>query len=77
MAFDQSLLDELRLLARFDCSSTQLGLKVSDEAGEATVGAARRLFDKGLVSDVDGGYLTERGVEAQELLQHLKGLMQA
>ncbi len=77
MAFDQSLLDELKLLARFDVSTTTHGIKVSDEAGAAVTAAVRRLFDKGLVTEVDGGYLTQRGIEAQEYLQHLKGLMQA
>ena len=33
------------------------------------VAAAKSLFDKGLVSQEDGGYLTDLGVEAAEHVQ--------
>jgi len=60
---------EMKLLALFNLTSMQEGIKVHHSAGEAAVAAAQRLFDKGLVSQADGGYLTDEGVEAAEHLQ--------
>ncbi|MFT5258979.1 MAG: hypothetical protein ACI9J2_000828 [Saprospiraceae bacterium] len=68
-----SQIEELKLLSQFSIDSTQTGIKVhTNEAPETTVAAAQRLFDKGLTDQVDGGYLTERGVEAAV---HAQGLM--
>ncbi len=65
-------IEEMKLLAQFSLDGTLNGLKVhANEASEATVKAAQRLFDKGLTDQIDGGYLTERGVEAAK---HVDGL---
>lgn len=75
MGFSAEMLAELNLLARFNLSSTQVGIKVHTRAGDATVAAAGRLFEKGLVSQRDGGYLTPRGQEAAEHAQLLLCLL--
>ncbi|MEH6470242.1 MAG: TIGR02647 family protein [Halopseudomonas sp.] len=62
---------ELELLARFDLGSMQAGLKIHHEAPEDVVAAAQRLFEKGMVSQSDGGYLTDRGLETAESLQRV------
>lgn len=75
MLFSAEILDELNLLARFNLSSSQVGLKVHTTAGDSAVAAALRLYDKGLVTQADGGYLTPRGYEAAEHAQLLLCLL--
>ncbi|WP_341502389.1 TIGR02647 family protein [Gallaecimonas sp. GXIMD4217] len=69
MALTQELLDEIQMLSRFSLQSVQVGLKVHHDADPAAVAATARLFDKGLVTQRDGGYLTELG---REVAEHLK-----
>ncbi len=67
-----NVLQELSILSLFDQSSFQEGLKVHEHgATEEHVAAAKRLFDKGLVTQIDGGYLTSLGKDAVEQLQDL------
>ncbi|EBX2782401.1 TPA: TIGR02647 family protein, partial [Pseudomonas aeruginosa] len=56
MAFTPELIDELELLALFNLNNTQEGLKVHHTADGKAVAAARRLHDKGLIDQPDGGY---------------------
>jgi len=71
MSLTADLLDELELLNLFDLNSTQGGLKVHQNAEKRKVSAASRLFDKGMTTQLDGGYLTDRGVETTEHVQIL------
>ena len=73
MLFSDQLMEELNLLSRINLSTTQEGVKVHTDAGEAVVAAAARLFDKGLMTQVDGGYPTSLGMEAAEHAQALLG----
>ncbi len=66
MKFSQQHLDELNLLVQFDISSAATGIKVHNEAGEAIQSAAKRLYEKGLCTLPDGGYLTDEGIEMAE-----------
>ncbi|MDH5391876.1 MAG: TIGR02647 family protein [Gammaproteobacteria bacterium] len=75
MHFDQDLLEEMKVLSCFDLANLQTGIKVHSDALESKIAATARLFDKGLVSQKDGGYLTERGQIAAEHLQHLSGVL--
>lgn len=69
-------LEEIKLLNEFNLDSTASGIKVhSHDAPETTVAAAARLFEKGLIDHVDGGYLTERGIEAANHAQKLIRLL--
>lgn len=74
MAFNQELTDELNLILKFPNSSLMQGLKIHHDAEPATVAAAKRLFDKGIVSQPDGGYLTNLGYD---LCEHAKVLRSA
>lgn len=69
MAFSNELIDEINLLLQFDLGSGQTGIKVHSSAAPASVAAAARLFDKGLIDQVDGGYLTSLGRETAEHAQ--------
>ena len=72
-------LEEIKLLNQFNLESLAgSGIKVhAHDAAESAVGAAARLFDKGLTDKVDGGYLTERGIEAATHAQSLMRLLSA
>ena len=75
MSFNQDLLEEMNVLACFDLANLQTGIKVHSDASETKIAATVRLFEKGLLSQKDGGYLTERGQVAAEHLQHLSGIL--
>lgn len=57
---------EINVLKMFDLSSSQLGIKVHHDAESETIQATQRLFDKGLITQTDGGYLTGLGRDAAE-----------
>ncbi len=77
MSLTPDLLQELELLNLFDLNSTQGGLKVHQDAEPTKISAAQRLFDKGMTTRSDGGYLTDRGVETTEHVQALIKMLQA
>lgn len=68
MLFNQDLVDELNVLARYDLT-TLAGIKVHHDAAPEVITATERLFAKGLVDHKDGGYLTHLGIEAAEKVQ--------
>ena len=76
MDFDK-IIEEIKLLNQFNLNSKLYGIKIhQSNASPETVNAATRLYEKGLIDHIDGGYLTDLGVEtaehAQILLQILK-----
>ncbi len=76
MNFTTELLDELNILALFNLSTLQEGIKVHQHSAPAdTVAATERLFHKGLITQLDGGYLTSMGLEAAQQAQLLLGLL--
>lgn len=69
-------MEEIKLLNQFNLDSRANGIKVhSHEAEPDVVAAAERLFNKGLTDHVDGGYLTDMGVEAAKHAQSLMRLL--
>lgn len=66
MTFTSELVAELEVLALYNLANTQEGLKVHHDAHASLVTAAQRLHSKGLLTQVDGGYLTHLGIEAAE-----------
>jgi uncharacterized protein (TIGR02647 family) len=69
MALTVELIEEIKVLMHYNLESTQEGIKVHGSAKPELVSATKRLFDKGLVSQGDGGYLTDLGVEVAEHAQ--------
>jgi uncharacterized protein (TIGR02647 family) len=67
MPFQSYLIEELNMIVRFDPTSLQEGLKVHSDASPEVVAATQRLYNKGLITQPDGGYLTDLG---HELAQH-------
>lgn len=69
-------IEEVKLLTQFNLDSRANGIKVHvQEASPEVVEAATRLFNKGLTDHVDGGYLTELGMEAATHAQSLMKLL--
>ena len=76
--FTSDLLDEVHILALFNLSTTREGVKVHQhDADPRLVAATRRLFEKGLVTQADGGYLTSLGLDAAEHAQALMTILSA
>jgi uncharacterized protein (TIGR02647 family) len=71
MTYTLELIAELELLMLFNLANTQEGLKVHHTATASAIAAARRLHQKELITQPDGGYLTSLGLEAAE---HAQGL---
>lgn len=70
MTIKQHLIDEVEVLLQFPLDSTQAGIKIHHTAKDGLINAAQNLFEKGLITQQDGGYLTDLGYEAAEHLQH-------
>jgi uncharacterized protein (TIGR02647 family) len=71
MPFSQDQIDEMEILIRYNPESTMEGIKVHKTAKTELVSAVKRLYEKKMVTQVDGGYLTDLGREAAELSQAL------
>ena len=67
MIFTSDMVAELNLLLKFPNKSLMQGLKIHNDAEPAAIAAAKRLFDKGIVTLPDGGYLTDLG---HDLFEH-------
>ncbi|WP_404343190.1 TIGR02647 family protein [Pseudoalteromonas mariniglutinosa] len=68
MQFNQAMIDEFTLLAKFPRESKMQGIKLHSNADNSMQSAAQRLFDKGIIDSPDGGYLTELGLD---LIEHV------
>ncbi len=71
MRYTDEQMAEMDILIRYNLQSTQQGIKVHSKANRDQISAVQRLFDKGLVTAVDGGYLTDLGRKAAEHAQAL------
>jgi uncharacterized protein (TIGR02647 family) len=71
MPISSELVAEMQVLRMFDTSTSQSGLKVHSDASTDIIAATRRLFEKQLTTQVDGGYLTPLGYESSVHLQQL------
>ena len=69
MTFTPEMIAELDLLLKFPMKSLRQGLKIHQDAAPEVVSAAKRLFDKGIVTQPDGGYLTDLGYDLAEHAQ--------
>ena len=75
MPYTQDIVDELNILVRYNLRTTQEGIKVHKTAAHEIIDATKRLHDKGLVTQEDGGYLTNLGHEAAEQAQTVLDLL--
>jgi uncharacterized protein (TIGR02647 family) len=71
MSMTQELIAELQVLRLFDTTTSQAGLKVHSDAAPELIAATKRLHEKQLITQTDGGYLTPLGYESSVHLQNL------
>ena len=71
MPFNTDLTNELNLLSQFNLANEQDGIKVHHDASSEMIAAAEKLHTKGLITQKDGGYLTDLGRKAAEHTQAL------
>jgi uncharacterized protein (TIGR02647 family) len=69
MPYTKDIVEELNILVRYNLSTTQEGIKVHKTASPETIAATQRLFKKGLLTQEDGGYLTNLGLETAKQAQ--------
>ena len=74
MHIDPELIDELTLLRRFSMGGP-VAMDVHDNPDPAIVAAAERLHHKGLITQPDGGALTDDGSEAVQHMERLFNLL--
>ena len=58
-------------MIHYSLDTSNQGIKVHSTADPERISAVQRLFDKGLLTLKDGGYLTDSGREAAEHAQAL------
>lgn len=75
MKIPAELIEEIEVLSLFPRESTTLGLKFHHDAAPEHIAAAKRLFDKQLITLEDGGYLTDLGIEAADHGQALLNIL--
>ena len=71
MRYTEDQMAEIDILIHYQLDTTQQGIKVHSNADRNQIAAVERLFDKGLVTQKDGGYLTDIGRKAAEHAQAL------
>jgi uncharacterized protein (TIGR02647 family) len=76
LVLDQAFLADIELLNLFTLDSEQTGLKIHHDASAARIESAKRLFDKELITQIDGGYLTPLGLQTAEHAQILIRVLQ-
>ena len=66
MPYSPEQIHELDVLIRYNLDSAFQGIKVHKNANPEVIEAVKRLHAKGLITQVDGGYLTQLGIETAE-----------
>lgn len=77
MPITPELVEELRILSLYNLGTTQEGIKIHKTAEAAAIAAARRLHQKGLITQSDGGYLTSLGLDAAMNVQAALTILKA
>jgi uncharacterized protein (TIGR02647 family) len=71
MPYSPEQIHELDVLIRYNLDSNYQGIKVHQSASPEVIEAVKRLHAKGLITQIDGGYLTDLGRKAAEYAQTL------
>jgi uncharacterized protein (TIGR02647 family) len=77
MKSDNEFTADVELLNLFELDSSQLGLKIHQVASPERIASAKRLYESGLTTQLDGGYLTPLGINAAEHAQALVRILKA
>jgi len=71
MPYSPEQMHELDVLIRYSLDTGLQGIKVHRNANPELIDAVKRLYQKGLLTQQDGGYLTDLGRSAAEHAQAL------
>lgn len=71
MPYSPEQILEMDVLIHYNLESTQQGIKVHASANPETIEAVKRLYEKGMITQLDGGYLTDMGRTTAEHAQTL------
>jgi uncharacterized protein (TIGR02647 family) len=74
MPYSQDIVEELNVLVHYNLSTTE-GIKVHKNASPDVISATKRLHSKGLITQEDGGYLTNLGIETAERAQAILDIL--
>ena len=66
MSYTPQNLSELKVLMLFNSSTSLEGIKIHKSAAPDLIAAAQHLHSGGFITQVDGGYLTQLGLETAE-----------
>ena len=66
MSYTSQNLAELKVLMLFNSPTGLEGIKIHKSATAEVIAAAKHLHAGGFISQVDGGYLTDLGIETAE-----------
>lgn len=77
MSFTAEALAEMNVLLLFTPATHLKGIKIHHTAEPALVAAAKRLHDRGFITQADGGYLTDLGTRASEHAHALLTMLNA
>lgn len=77
MSYTPENLAELEVLMLFDLSTSQEGIKIHKTAEPTRISGAQSLYEKGFITQTDGGYLTDLGRKAAEHAQFLHTMLNA
>lgn len=75
MKLTSKQINEVNALLLFDPQNPLDGIKIHSDANPDVISAVKSLFDKGLITQSDGGYLTDMGKKAAEYADLLLGLL--
>jgi len=76
MPLNTELNDEIRILTLFNLDTSQEGIKMHKDATNEHKAAIGRLYNKGLLTQPDGGYLTDLGRNCAEHIQNALRILQ-
>ena len=76
MKLSEEFFADVELLNLFTLENAQTGLKIHHEAAPDRIASAKRLFERDLITQVDGGYLTPLGLQTAEHAQILIRVLQ-
>jgi len=66
MSYSPQNLAALEVLMQFNSPTGLEGIKIHKSAAPELIAAAKELYDDGFITQVDGGYLTQLGIETAE-----------
>jgi uncharacterized protein (TIGR02647 family) len=66
MSYTPENLSELKVLMLFNSPTSLEGIKVHKSAAPELIAAAQQLHSNGFITQIDGGYLTQLGIETAE-----------